>query len=325
MVRYVCLLGALGLACGSEGSLVIGDDTGSVQPDPGGGSAGAPSAGTGGTNEAGAPGDGDPSAGGGGSPPDAPGSDVIDIDDGDFSAGTPPPTIGDMVPQIVNVTGPSAVTNGGTALLHVQLSPPVASPVFVIGLDGDSGYHTVTGTDPDGDGIYDISVQVAAEATQASLLLSVALIDAAGNVGPYSPIEIALVQSGTGDVKITLSWDRLHDLDLHVIEPNGEEVQYQNSSSLTGGELDLDSGANCEPSVANTENIFWPSQGAPAGDYVVTVHNYQQCSPGPIEFSVRVAYDNVVNTYRGSFAEGTAGEVVSADNVREVVRFRRGL
>jgi hypothetical protein len=250
---------------------------------------------------------------------------VIDVDDGDFNVGQPPPPAGEMMlPQIVNVTGPTAVTNGGLALLHVELAPPVPSPVFVVGLDGDTGYHTVTGVDPDADGIYDISVQVAAEASQASLLLRVALTDGAGNVGPYREIEIALVQSGTGDVKVTLSWDRLHDLDLHVIEPNGEEIQFTNPSSATGGELDLDSGINCMPSGTNSENIFWPPQGAPAGEYVVTVHNYQQCAPGALEYSVRVAYDNVVNTYSGTFADGSASDGVTTGNVHEVIRFRRG-
>jgi hypothetical protein len=283
-----------------------------------GGTTGAPvgEAGTGGASSQG---------GSGGAPVDGPSSEVIDVDDGTFEPGVPPPTAGDMgLPQILSLTGPAAVTNGGTAILHVQLAPPVAAPTFVIGLSGDTGYHTVTGADPDGDGIYDISVRVAAEATQATLILSVALVDASGNVGPYSQVEIALIQSGTGDVKITLSWDRLHDLDLRVLEPNGEEVTYDNPSSATGGELDLDSGINCMPSMANTENIFWPPQGAPPGQYVVTVHNYQQCSPGPVAYSVRVAYDNVVNTYEGSFAEGTAGEAITAANVKEVTRFSRG-
>lgn len=313
MARFLlCLATVYGLACGSDDARVIGGEEPTASGGAGG--AGEPMGG------AGAPSDG----GSGGAPPDAPSSEVIDVPQGRFEPGPPPPTAGEMAPQIVSLTGPSAMTNGGSAVLHVQVSPPVPSPTFVVGLMGDSGYHTVVGTDPDGDGIYDISVQVAAEATQATLVLSVALMDAAGNVGAYSAIEIALIQSGTGDVKITLSWDRLHDLDLHVIEPNGEEIQYTNPSSATGGELDLDSGINCMPSMADSENVFWPPQGAPSGQYVVTVHNFQQCSPGPVPYSVRIAYDNVVNTYEGTFADGTASETVTVDNVQEVIRFTRG-
>jgi hypothetical protein len=287
------------------------------------GGAGAPAAGAGG---AGGSGGGTSSDAGSGGAANGGGNSVISVDDGDFNSGDPPPTVGEAeLPEIVSVTGPAAVTNGGTAILHVELSAPAESPEFVVGLVGDTGYHTVVGADPDADGIYDISVQVRAEAMQPSLVLTVALRDAEGNVGPYHQWEIELVRSGTGDVKITLSFDRLHDLDLHVVEPNGEEISYTNDASRTGGKLDLDSGSHCEPSAANAENIFWPPQGAPAGEYIVSVQNFEQCSPGDIDFTVRVAYDNRVDTYRGTFADGTAGEAITADNVKEVVRFTRGV
>ncbi|MEY4548104.1 MAG: hypothetical protein RL685_4299 [Pseudomonadota bacterium] len=265
------------------------------------------------------------SGGAGGSPAvELPRSEVIEVSDGSFTPGPPPtPTAESTLAQIVNLAGPPAVTNGGSAILHVQLSPPVPSPTFVVGLSGDTGYHTVTGSDPDGDGTYDISTVVAAGATQTSLTFRVALRDAAGNVGPYSEIAIPVIQSGTGDVKVTLSWDRLHDLDLRVTEPGGEEIRYSNQSSRTGGELDLDSGANCGQAVANSENIFWPSGGGPSGEYVVTVHNYQQCSAGAIDYTLRVVYDNTVTTYRGSFADASAGELDTADNLKEMARFRR--
>jgi hypothetical protein len=264
-------------------------------------------------------------AGSGGSPPvEPPRSDVIEVSDGSFTPGEPPAPVGESaLPQIVNLAGPTAVTNGGSAILHVQLSPAVPSPSFVVGLNGDTGYHTVTGADPDGDGTYDITTVVAAAATQASLTFRVALTDAAGNVGPYRELEVPVIQSGTGDVKITLSWDRVHDLDLRVIEPGGEEIRFSNSASRTGGELDLDSGANCLQSLANSENIFWPSGGGPTGEYVVSVHNYQQCSPGAVDYTLRVVYDNTVSTFRGSFADGTASDADTADNLREMARFRR--
>jgi hypothetical protein len=131
-----------------------------------------------------------------------------------------------------------------------------------------------------------------------------------GNVGEYRELEVELVQSGSGDVKITLSFDRVHDLDLHVVEPNGEEIFFENNGSATGGQLDLDSGEHCQPSAANSENIFWPPGEAPTGEYRVSVVNYEHCTPGLIEFSVRIAYDSSVETYRGSFADGSVGSRV---------------
>jgi hypothetical protein len=247
---------------------------------------------------------------------------VIVVRDADFTTGDAPATsANEALPQIVGLTGPNAVTNGGTALLHVQLSPPTPSPTFVVQLAGDAGYHTVVGVDPEGDGIYDISVRVASAAAGTSLMLSVALLDAAGNAGPPRDIEIWLVRSGTGDVKVTLSFDRLHDLDLHVLEPTGDQIFYQRPGSTLGGRLDLDSGAHCEPSAANTENVFWPPGGAPAGRYSVSVHNYQQCSPGAIAFDVTIEYGGRLETYEGTFADGTAGEQPTASNVQQVAIF----
>lgn len=249
----------------------------------------------------------------------------IDVPEGDFTEGSAPSTTADagLTVEIVSVTGPAAATNGGTAILHVQLSASVAAPLFYVRLVGGTGFHTITGLDPDGDDVYEIGVHVAAEAEQTSLVLEVALTDGMGDTGPYHSVEIELVPSGTGDVKVTLSFDRLHDLDLHVIEPSGDEIFHERPSSSSGGKLDLDSGANCEPSAANSENIFWPPGGAPSGEYRVSVHNYQQCTPGAIPFTVRVAYDGVLETYEGSFADATAGEMMTTTNVAQVVTFRR--
>jgi hypothetical protein len=259
---------------------------------------------------AGAAGQGAPD-GSGGSGGSEPASDVISVEDGDFQmGGAPDASAAEALPAITSLTGPAAVTNGGVAILHVQLAASVSAPSFLVSLVGDMGYHTVAGTDADGDGTYDISVQVSGDAIQASLVLRVALTDGMGNVGEYRELEVELVQSGTGDVKVTLSFDRVHDLDLHVIEPNGEEVFFENSSSATGGELDLDSGEHCAPSAANSENIFWPPSGAPTGEYRVSVVNYEHCTPGIIEFSVRIAHDNSIDTYNGSFADGSVGERV---------------
>ena len=42
---------------------------------------------------------------------------------------------------------------------------------------------------------------------------------------------------GTGDVQVTLLWSSVADLDLHVVDPWGEEVCFDNPVSSSGGEL----------------------------------------------------------------------------------------
>jgi hypothetical protein len=250
-------------------------------------------------------------------------SDTVSVRDGSFVEGAPPASTDAALPQIVTLTGPPAVTNGGTAVLRVKLSALVDDPIFAVQLEGDAGYYTVAGVDPDQDGVYDIIVKIPADSDKTSMRVGVALLDAMGNAGPYQEIAIELVASGIGDVKVTLSFDRLHDLDLHVVEPRGDQIFYRTPGSTTGGQLDLDSGANCEPSPYNTENVFWPPGGAPSGTYRVSVQNFQQCSPGDIKFTVRIAYDDVVRTYDGSFPDGSAGEQPTAANVLEITTFER--
>jgi hypothetical protein len=250
-------------------------------------------------------------------------SDSVSVRDGSFVEGAPAPSSDMALAQIARLTGPPAVTNGGVAVLHVELSAPVAAPIFAVQLEGDDGYYTVAGVDPDNDGIYDISVKVPSDTAKTSMQVGVALLDAMGHAGAYRELTIELVASGIGDVKVTLSFDRLHDLDLHVIEPSGAEIFYQTPSSPTGGRLDLDSGADCQPGASNGENVFWPPGGAPAGTYRVSVQNYQQCSPGEIAFTVRIAHDDVVRTYDGSFPDGSAGEAPTSATVLDIATFER--
>ena len=106
---------------------------------------------------------------------------------------------------------------------------------------------------------------------------------------------------GTGDVQATLTWETPNDLDLWVIDPFGEAIYYSHSNSASGGQLDVDANADCV-SVTNSpiENIFWPRNGAPSGEYRVEVHYYKQCeSPAPISYHIRLLVDRKVTEFEG--------------------------
>lgn len=81
---------------------------------------------------------------------------------------------------------------------------------------------------------------------------------------------------GTGDVQVTLRWENPVDLDLHVIDPTGEEIYFSHPTSQSGGTLDVDANASCS-NEAPVENIYWPTGGAPFGTYQVYVAYYQDC------------------------------------------------
>lgn len=123
---------------------------------------------------------------------------------------------------------------------------------------------------------------------------------------PIPPTEQTL---GTGDVQVTLRWVGRNDLDLHVIDPTGEEIYYSYPASQSGGDLDVDSNARCLENITeqSVENIFWPLGDAPVGGYEISVVYFEQCvDPGNTNFTVHVLVDGQVKDFTGQV--GSVGE-----------------
>ncbi|MEZ4647631.1 MAG: hypothetical protein R3E97_02390 [Candidatus Eisenbacteria bacterium] len=127
---------------------------------------------------------------------------------------------------------------------------------------------------------------------------------------PWAPCQGAPdVPVGTGTIQITLSWDPIVDLDLHVIDPSGEEIYFGNRESDSGGQLDRDT--ICQ-SQRDPENVFW-SGTAPRGTYQVRVHFYGNCSSeiGSAAFRVRTLVDGSVRTFDRTVSLGETVAVTS--------------
>jgi uncharacterized protein YfaP (DUF2135 family) len=113
-------------------------------------------------------------------------------------------------------------------------------------------------------------------------------------------------------VQITLSWDAFVDLDLHVIEPSGEEIAYNHKASATGGQLDRD--RLCSNTQAGgPENVYWGASGAPSGTYQIDVVCYSLCNlgSGSIPFRLRTIVDGAVRTHTGAVVLGERTTVTS--------------
>jgi len=105
-----------------------------------------------------------------------------------------------------------------------------------------------------------------------------------------------VVQSG--DVQATLIWSGDSDMDVHVVEPNGEETYFSVRESSTGGMLDLDDIPACGVETGtHVENIFWPTGQAPPGRYVAYVHFYNSCGAASqsVQLTVQVNGQIVVD------------------------------
>jgi hypothetical protein len=111
--------------------------------------------------------------------------------------------------------------------------------------------------------------------TCASLVVS-GLFDVAGDViiravEKEDALELGsyVLTSGYGTIQVTLRWNNVNDIDLHVEDPNGETIYWNHPTSASGGYLDYDNRVSHGP-----ENIFW-HEARLTGNYYVYVHHYE--------------------------------------------------
>jgi hypothetical protein len=101
---------------------------------------------------------------------------------------------------------------------------------------------------------------------------------------------------GAGDVQVKLEWASASDLDLHVTEPDGTQLNYlAPGPTKTNGRLDVDSNVDCK-NRKGVENAFWPLGKAPKGHYKVDVVGFRlihddgsPCGPGDFTVTITVA------------------------------------
>ncbi|QEH37409.1 hypothetical protein OJF2_60000 [Aquisphaera giovannonii] len=112
-----------------------------------------------------------------------------------------------------------------------------------------------------------------------------------------------------GDPQFTLIWDSDADLDLHVIEPGGKEIYWEEPKGKQGGELDVDNTKGFGP-----ENIYWlvESDGpgsqkvrgpGPPGTYQWFVVYWGGFGgiPKPTHWKVRIKHQGKLTIINGKF------------------------
>lgn len=104
----------------------------------------------------------------------------------------------------------------------------------------------------------------------------------------------------SGYARISLSWSNYDDLDLHLIEPNGYEIEFTNKGRLSPcrGMLDVDMNAGSGTTREPVENIIYADKNSLAeGLYRVKVHNYQVRETNDIGFTIEVETDGILQQY----------------------------
>ena len=238
----------------------------------------------------------------------------------------PWPSVGTEPARFTSSVGDLDAVTGG----------PVTIPLGWEGadrLDGRRIYFTYPGMRgffvvpaPSGDAPLLLSVLIAPEAPGGELVLQLAIDDGqstpdAPNVGPTFSIALHVIAVRSGALQVNLYWDTLADLDLHVFEPSGEEIYHNHTPSLSGGQPDLDSYAACSAADGGRgiENVFWPDDYAPSGEYRVVAHLYNDC--GTYAQGIDTNYRVTVIRNRNDLVSYQGVMTSSTDREVEVARF----
>ncbi len=161
------------------------------------------------------------------------------------------------------------------------------------------------------------------------VMMHIASVDVGGHVSPSVPRSLRVYPVGTGDVRVALSMTAATDLDLYVIDPSGHVIYYGETTSPTGGQLDLDANAGCGSNMGvNNEHVFWPTGMAPAGTYTVRVSNYSSCINGAkVDYRITVENCGEVAIFSGTMdgpgdSEGCQSPpAIDSTHCQEAVQF----
>lgn len=183
----------------------------------------------------------------------------------------------DNQPVITSITHNSSVIAGGTNLFTLNFEDPNDDAMhLLIAMEGEDGYYRV---DVEG-GANNIDLTMILDQAhiEDALALFFHLMDERNNVSEPYKVPMNRVEAGTGNLQVHLSWAVDNDIDIHLIQPDGEEIYYNNTTSSTGGHLDVDSNAGCDIDGIRNENITYGEGSVVlAGEYIVEVDYYQEC------------------------------------------------
>ena len=160
------------------------------------------------------------------------------------------------------------------------------------------------------------SVNLTLSTPQIKKILQETGVAVNGDVGPLIQLDKALVKAqnsdanlieshpepSSGSVQILLEWHNYNDLDLICKDPTGGVVWFRQKRVPSGGQLEIDMNAGNQYSSNPIENIFWPQNGAPKGEYVVSVLYYKRhdTNYATSDFKVTIRYGNNERIFTGT-------------------------
>ncbi len=214
-------------------------------------------------------------------------ADFIRVTDAEFVNKSFPDANGSEI-SFTGLTGNSYVLAGGVS--NVSFSTDNTAEAVLIGIKGEKGYYVYNVNGNSGE----IVIVFSQDIDMQDFVLLFAIMSESGNICDLQELPVQRVEAKVGKLQVSLSWDQLNDVDLHLVEPDGEEIYYGNGYSSNDGELDLDSNPGCSIDGINNENIVYGEEAAiETGEYIVRVDFYSNCNDisVPTNYSVAVTYN----------------------------------
>ena len=102
-----------------------------------------------------------------------------------------------------------------------------------------------------------------------------------------------------GELRVSLSWYNYDDLDLHVVEPDGNKIYYGNKGpSRMSGQLDVDMNAGGGNTREAVENIIWTDKRRMSnGEYKVMVNNFCKRENVNVGFEVEIEHGGQIHKF----------------------------
>ncbi len=222
-----------------------------------------------------------------------------------FECELPDPNASGVFPEFIDHTGNTVLVSGGTTTLDLFWNRDLISDEA---LEGKYFYLGIRGTDQmfarpveelmiAGELPNPLPLELfLSQSTGGQFPVTVGFADAFPDVdleevslvaGPHYDIPFDVIRVQSGDIQISISWDKEVDIDLWVKPPTEPAIGWSNRAVASGGELDLDANAACGRPEQHNENIYWPDNAAPSGEYKVWVDYWSSCmEPDAVSFRV---------------------------------------
>ncbi|MFA6932436.1 MAG: hypothetical protein WCQ30_02260 [Bacteroidales bacterium] len=157
-----------------------------------------------------------------------------------------------------------------------------------VSIKGSNQYYTITPSATKST-VFDFVILLS-QALNRSFEIQISALLADGSTSALYSSSVTYYPTGTGGtggLQVSLSFNNEKDVDLYVIQPDGDIIFYGNKGatiydSITGQYvywwgLDLDSNPACNIDSINNENVFYPDTLVQTGTYQVWINMYSNC------------------------------------------------